>query len=58
MAVDSSLCLCGCVRSACDPSTSLSDVVHDATTGVRAIMASSGGKPNPSNSDGYTNTEA
>ena len=48
----------GLTRTAPSPTTSGSEETLDTTTGVPLAMASSGGRPNPSYSEGKTNTSA
>ncbi len=48
----------GSTSTAASPATSGSDDTFDVTTGVPLAIASSGGSPNPSYSDGNTNTPA
>src|SRR5215470_5151407 len=48
----------GSTRTAASPATSGRDDTLDVTTGVPLAMASSGGSPKPSYSDGKTNTAA
>src|SRR5207253_10657936 len=50
--------LYGSTRTAALPATSGSDDTFDVTTGVPLAIASSGGSPKPSYSDGNTNTPA
>ena len=48
----------GSTSGAASPSTSGNDVEVLATTGVPQAIASSGGSPNPSQSEGYAQTDA
>src|SRR5258708_3320194 len=48
----------GSTRSAASPRTSGKQEAFEATTGVPDAIASSGGKPKPSYSEGYTQTSA
>jgi len=48
----------GFTTMAASPMTSGSELTFEQTTGVPQAMASKGGKPNPSYSDGKTNADA
>jgi hypothetical protein len=48
----------GSTSTAASPTTSGSEDTFEVTTGVPLAMASSGGRPNPSYSDGKTKTPA
>src|SRR5262249_60063871 len=57
-AESTSATLRGSTSTAASPPTSGSDEMFDVITGTHAAMAWATGNPNPSYSDGYTNTLA